>query len=158
MAGANAQGAPLTLLVAGDGPLRAKVDATASGTVRILGQREDPSRLLAAADIFVMPSQREGQSVAVLEAMRAGLALVVSDGVGNPEAVGDAGWSCPSATRARSPARWRGWLRRRASAASSALPRASASASTSRSMSSRRECVGYETVLSAHGLSSAQTP
>jgi glycosyltransferase involved in cell wall biosynthesis len=48
-------------------------------------------RLLAAADVFVLPSRREGLSYAVLEAMGRGLAVVVSDGPGNPEAVGSAG-------------------------------------------------------------------
>jgi glycosyltransferase involved in cell wall biosynthesis len=41
--------------------------------------------------VFVMPSHREGLSYAVLEAMAHGVATVVSDGPGNPEAVGDAG-------------------------------------------------------------------
>ena len=58
---------------------------------RLLGQRSDIPNLLAAADIFVMPSHREGLSYAVLEAMGHGVATVVSDGPGNPEAVGDAG-------------------------------------------------------------------
>jgi glycosyltransferase involved in cell wall biosynthesis len=89
------EGAPLTLLVVGDGPLRAQAESLATDAVRILGQREDPGRLLAAADIFVMPSVREGQSIAVLEAMSAGLAMVVSDGAGNPEAVGDDGVVVP---------------------------------------------------------------
>lgn len=90
-AAAGVEGAPLTLLVAGDGPLLADARALAGEHVRVLGQRPDVERLLAAADIFVMPSAREGLSMAVLEAMRAGLAMVVSDGPGNPEAVGDAG-------------------------------------------------------------------
>jgi len=59
--------------------------------VRPLGFRDDPARLLAAADVFVLASEREGLSFAVLEAMASGLAMVVSDGPGNPEAVGDAG-------------------------------------------------------------------
>jgi glycosyltransferase involved in cell wall biosynthesis len=84
----------LTLLVAGDGPLRADVEAHANQAVRVLGHSE-PGPLLAAADLFVMPSRREGQSIAVLEAMANGLALVVSDGPGNPEAVGNAGVVAP---------------------------------------------------------------
>jgi glycosyltransferase involved in cell wall biosynthesis len=84
----------LTLLVAGDGPLRADLEAEADAHVRVLGHR-DPGPLLRAADIFVMPSRREGQSLAVLEAMASGLAMVVSDGPGNPEAVGDAGVVVP---------------------------------------------------------------
>ena len=92
---AAAEGAPLVLLVAGDGPQAAAVGASRSGVVRPLGFRRDPERLLAAADIFVLPSKREGLSFAVLEAMAAGLTMVVSDGPGNPEAVGEAGVVVP---------------------------------------------------------------
>ena len=90
---AREQGAPLTLLLAGDGPLReqAQTQALAGDGVEVLGHRSDLPRLRAAADIFVLPSLREGQSIALLEAMRAGLAVVVSDGAGNAETVGDAG-------------------------------------------------------------------
>jgi glycosyltransferase involved in cell wall biosynthesis len=90
-AAAVAAGAPLVLLVAGEGPLGDRVRALAGPEVRVLGYRDDPQTLLAAADVLVMPSLREGQSVAVLEAMRDGLAVVVSDGPGNPELIGDAG-------------------------------------------------------------------
>ncbi len=89
-------GAPLVLLVAGDGPQAAEVGARASSAVRPLGFRSDPELLLAAADVFVLPSSREGLSFAVLEAMAHGLAMVVADGAGNPEAVGDAGVVVPA--------------------------------------------------------------
>ncbi len=92
---AVSDGAPLVLLVAGDGPEAGAVRAWSSRVVRPLGFRRDPERLLTAADIFVLPSEREGLSFAVLEAMAAGLAMVVSDGPGNPEAVGDAGVVVP---------------------------------------------------------------
>jgi glycosyltransferase involved in cell wall biosynthesis len=92
---ARDRGAPLVLLVAGDGPQAAQVAARASGGVRVLGHRDDVPVLLAAAEILVMPSEREGLSFAVLEAMGRGLAMVVSDGPGNPEAVGDAGVVVP---------------------------------------------------------------
>jgi glycosyltransferase involved in cell wall biosynthesis len=88
---AVAAGAPLVLLVAGEGPLAERVRGHAGPAVRVLGYRDDPQTLFAAADVLVMPSLREGQSIAVLEAMRDGLALVVSDGAGNPELVADAG-------------------------------------------------------------------
>lgn len=88
-------GAPLILLVAGDGPLEGQVRAQAAPAVRVLGHRDDPQLLFAAADILVMPSLREGQSLAVLEAMRDGLAVVVSDGPGNPETVGESGVVVP---------------------------------------------------------------
>jgi glycosyltransferase involved in cell wall biosynthesis len=93
------EGAPLVLLVAGDGPQAGEVAAAArtSAAIRPLGFRDDPQRLLAAADVFVLPSEREGLSFAVLEAMAHGLAMVVADGAGNPEAVGDAGVVVPAA-------------------------------------------------------------
>ena len=93
---AVAGGAPIVLLVAGAGPLEQSVRAAAGPQVRVLGYRDDPHVLFAAADVLVMPSLREGQSIAVLEAMRGGLAVVVSDGLGNPELVGDAGLVVPA--------------------------------------------------------------
>jgi glycosyltransferase involved in cell wall biosynthesis len=90
-----ARGLPIVLLVAGEGPLAGEVQKRAGAAVRALGFRDDPERLLRAADVFLMPSEREGLSLAVLEAMGHGLATVVSDGAGNPEAVGDAGIITP---------------------------------------------------------------
>jgi glycosyltransferase involved in cell wall biosynthesis len=83
-----ARQAGLTPIFAGDGPLRAAVEAAGG---RVLGRLNDVRPALAAADLFVLPSLREGLSFAVLEAMALGLAPVVSDAPGNPEAVGDAG-------------------------------------------------------------------
>ena len=93
---ARAQGAPVVLLVAGDGPLAGEVAAAAGDAVRPLGFRDAVPTLLAAADVLVMPSEREGLSFAVLEAMGRGVAMLVSDGAGNPEAVGDAGVVVPT--------------------------------------------------------------
>jgi glycosyltransferase involved in cell wall biosynthesis len=84
------RGAPVTLLVAGDGPLLADVRAHEGDAVRPLGHRDDPELLLGAADVFVMPSTREGASYALLEAMGQGLAILASDGAGIPEMVGSA--------------------------------------------------------------------
>ena len=92
---ARSEGLPVVLLVAGDGPLAAAIVAQKGTGVRVLGFRSDPHRLLAAADVFVMPSEREGLSFAVLEAMGHGLPMVVSDGAGNPEAVGETGLIAP---------------------------------------------------------------
>jgi glycosyltransferase involved in cell wall biosynthesis len=85
-----AEAAGVTLLVAGDGPLRGRLRGA-----RVLGHVEDVDQLLLAADAFILPSLREGISFAVLEAMARGLAMIVSDGPGNPEAVGDAGIVVP---------------------------------------------------------------
>jgi len=85
-----AQRAGVTLLLVGAGPLRQELQG-AGGDIRMLGRLDDVRPALAAADLFVLPSKREGLSFALLEAMSAGLVPVVSDGPGNPEAVGDAG-------------------------------------------------------------------
>jgi glycosyltransferase involved in cell wall biosynthesis len=88
---ARAAGAPVTLVVAGAGPLEAAVRRRSGQAVRVLGFRNDPQRLLAGCDVFILPSIREGHSFALLEAMGRGIPVVVSGGAGNPEAVGDAG-------------------------------------------------------------------
>jgi glycosyltransferase involved in cell wall biosynthesis len=90
-------GAPIVLLLAGDGPERQKLEALvgASSAVRLLGFQVDVRSVLAAADFFVLASDREGLSFSLLEAMSLGLAPVVSDAPGNPDAVGDAGFVVP---------------------------------------------------------------
>lgn len=57
--------------------------------VRFLGYvpREEIARHYAAAHVFVLPSYNEGMSVALLEAMAAGLAVVVTPTGGTPELV-----------------------------------------------------------------------
>lgn len=89
--GLASQGASITLLVAGEGPMEDEIRSRGNLAVKALGFRRDVPRLLAASDILVMPSAREGLSLAVLEAMSQRLVPVVSDGAGNPEAVGEAG-------------------------------------------------------------------
>ena len=81
----------IILLIAGAGPSAAELASFSDASIRLLGQRSDVGELLAAADLFVMPSLREGLSYAVLEALAHGVPALVSDGAGNPEAVGDAG-------------------------------------------------------------------
>ena len=88
---ARAAAPDLCLLMAGDGPLLGEVRALEQPGLRVLGHRTDVDRLMAAADVFVLPSRREGLSYALLEAMGRGLAPLVADAPGNPEAVGDAG-------------------------------------------------------------------
>jgi glycosyltransferase involved in cell wall biosynthesis len=78
-----ADGLPATLWIAGDGPERATLAAHAARLgldrhVQFLGQRQDGPDLLAACDVFVMPSRREGLGVAALEAMAAGRPVVCS--------------------------------------------------------------------------------
>lgn len=84
------EGAHMICLIAGDGSLRAELqrDAELLGIarqVRFLGRIDDVRTVLAATDIFVFPSLREGLGVAVLEAAASGLAVVASDtgGIGD---------------------------------------------------------------------------
>jgi len=76
--GAAAQRAGMTFLVAGDGPLRSALTKQAPANARLLGRLADVRPLLAAADVFVVPSRREGQGIAALEAMAARVPLVAS--------------------------------------------------------------------------------
>lgn len=84
------------LLIVGKGPERKKLEATIADlaldtSVRLLGYREDVPRLLAEADVFVLPSHIEGNSNAILEAMAAGLPVISTDAGGSALLVGEAG-------------------------------------------------------------------
>ncbi len=75
-----------TLLIVGDGPDRHRLEAQSArlgldGRVRFLGSRphaELPA-LLGAADVMVLPSEREGLANVWLEALACGTPLVISD-------------------------------------------------------------------------------
>ena len=85
------QPAPL-LVIAGQGPLAAQLQARAASLelpVRFAGQRPDVPALLAAADVFVLPSVWEGQSLVLQEALRAGVPVVATRVGGNHELTGD---------------------------------------------------------------------
>jgi glycosyltransferase involved in cell wall biosynthesis len=84
-----------SLALVGEGALRGEVERAAGAHVRVLGQRRDVPNLLAAADFFVLMSQREGLSFALLEAMAHGLPAIVADIPENHEAVGDSGIAVP---------------------------------------------------------------
>ena len=78
----------------GDGPQRQELEALAeqlnmTERVRFLGRRGDIAPLLAASDVFCLASRSEGFPRSTLEAMRAGLPVVVSDVGGSREAVRD---------------------------------------------------------------------
>jgi glycosyltransferase involved in cell wall biosynthesis len=55
--------------------------------ITFLGRRDDVPQLLAASDVAILPSLKEGFSNAVLEAMACGAPLVVSDVGGNAEVI-----------------------------------------------------------------------
>ncbi|NOZ83155.1 MAG: glycosyltransferase family 4 protein [Euryarchaeota archaeon] len=74
----------LTLVVAGDGPERERLELLAeelgvSERVRFLGWVSGAEVLLSACDVFVLPSYSEGLPMALVEAMAAGRACVVTD-------------------------------------------------------------------------------
>jgi len=60
-----------------------------AGHVSWPGDSDDVAAWMQAADIGVLPSHEEGFSNSLLEGMAAGLAMVVTDVGGNPEAVED---------------------------------------------------------------------
>lgn len=57
--------------------------------LHLLGYREDIPELLVSADLFAFPSYREGLSVALMEAMAAGLPCVVSNIRGDVDLIQD---------------------------------------------------------------------
>jgi sugar transferase (PEP-CTERM/EpsH1 system associated) len=89
---ARIPGATLTLV--GDGPERAALEKIAAdlrlgASVRFLGFRSDIDELLAQADVFVLSSLSEGIPMSILEAMKAGLAVVATRVGGVPATVVD---------------------------------------------------------------------
>jgi sugar transferase (PEP-CTERM/EpsH1 system associated) len=84
----------VSVVLVGEGPERPVLEALADRLqirrqVRFLGHRNDVPALLDGMDIFVLPSQSEGMSNTVLEAMAAGVPVVASDAGGNTEIVRD---------------------------------------------------------------------
>ena len=85
------------VIVVGDGRLRPRVEQAVfamddlAPRVHLAGVREDVPRILAAADVFVFTSPKEGLGLAVLEAMAAGVPVAAFDVPGVREAVGENG-------------------------------------------------------------------
>ena len=80
------------LIIAGDGPERPKLEdlvrsSALNDSVRFVGATDDVLTYYQMADIFVLPSLSEGLSVALLEAMSCGLAVIVSETPGNLQVV-----------------------------------------------------------------------
>jgi glycosyltransferase involved in cell wall biosynthesis len=88
------------LLLAGDGSLRAQLEAQAetlgvARRVHFLGRRKDVAELLKMADIYVHAPVFEGFGIAAAEALSAGKPVVASNVPGLAQVVGDAGILVP---------------------------------------------------------------
>ncbi len=72
-------------------------DPDLSARVRFLDYRDDVERLMRAADVFTLPSHREGMPRSIIEAMMTGLAVVATDIRGSREEVidGETGFLVP---------------------------------------------------------------
>jgi glycosyltransferase involved in cell wall biosynthesis len=103
LATARARDARIYGLLIGDGAelpsIRALIgELGLADSVRLTGYRADARLLVQCMDLFVLSSFSEGTSMALLEAMAAGLPVVVTAVGGNPEVVcaGETGWVVPS--------------------------------------------------------------
>ena len=80
------------LIFVGDGPLRSRIERDAGAGVDLPGSRADARTLLGAFDLVLLCStDREAFGFVVLEAMVAGVPVVVADRPGPRSVVGDGG-------------------------------------------------------------------
>lgn len=82
----------LRLILVGDGPMRAAIEAEVAARgladkVWLAGERADVAEVMRGFDVFVLPSRAEGISNTILEAMASGLPVVATDVGGNGELV-----------------------------------------------------------------------
>jgi N-acetyl-alpha-D-glucosaminyl L-malate synthase BshA len=120
---------PSRLILIGDGPERSAAERRVhelglGERVAFLGKQESFVELLAAADVFLLPSEQESFGLAALEALSCGVPVVASDIGGLPELVdpGETGYLARVGDVAamaghvlelvREPAHWRAFSRR----------------------------------------------
>ena len=95
----RANGLPVRLVMAGDGPLRRRLERRAARSALavtfagFLPDRAALAKLLASADVAIAPGPAETFGLAALEALACGTPVVVSAESALPEVVGDAGAS-----------------------------------------------------------------
>ncbi|MFK9089959.1 glycosyltransferase family 1 protein [Bacillus salipaludis] len=82
------------LILAGDGPLRRKIEKQVMelnllDKVRFIGIRSDIHRMLQAFDVFVFPSIHEGLPVSLIEAQGSGLPCLISDTISKEVDLGE---------------------------------------------------------------------
>ena len=81
---------PAKLLLIGDGPERQNIEMLCRqlhlcGDIRFLGKQDAVEELLAIADAFVLPSEKESFGLSALEAMACEVPVISSDTGGLPE-------------------------------------------------------------------------
>ena len=86
----------LQCIVLGDGPLRQDLENLAreygiSNEIHFLGHCTDVHSYLESADVFVLPSRREGTPISLLEAMQASVPIIASAVGGIPNVIGKSG-------------------------------------------------------------------
>jgi glycosyltransferase involved in cell wall biosynthesis len=93
----------VSVCIVGDGPLYDSLEGEISkrgltDNVFLTGYRDDVPRILAASDVLVLPSFREGTPRVITEAMASGLPVVATDIAGIPEQVadGESGYLIPT--------------------------------------------------------------
>jgi alpha-1,6-mannosyltransferase len=97
----RASGLPVRLVVAGDGPLRPRLERRAARAglpvifAGFLSGRAELAALLASADVVLAPGPAETFGLAALEALACGTPVVVSAESALPEVAGEAGASVP---------------------------------------------------------------
>jgi N-acetyl-alpha-D-glucosaminyl L-malate synthase BshA len=93
---------PAILLMVGDGPERTRsrevaVELGVERYVRYLGQMDAVEEVLAASDLFILPSENESFGLAALEAMSSGVPVIGTTAEGLPELIrfGETGYLVP---------------------------------------------------------------
>ncbi|MBX6352851.1 MAG: N-acetyl-alpha-D-glucosaminyl L-malate synthase BshA [Thermoflavifilum sp.] len=85
---------PAKLLMVGEGPewpraRRLAMEMGLADQVLFLGKQDEVAELMAAADLFLLPSERESFGLVALEAMASGVPVIASRAGGIPEVVED---------------------------------------------------------------------
>lgn len=93
----------ISICVVGDGPLSDSLETDIaerglSDCVFLTGYRDDVPQILAASDVLVLPSFREGTPRVITEAMASGLPVIATNIAGIPEQVadGESGYLIPT--------------------------------------------------------------
>ncbi len=91
----------MVLWIAGSGSEEARLRSLAPDGVMFLGQRDDVTALLRAADFFVLSSSWEGMPLSVLEAMSEGVPVISTDVAGIADIIshGESGLVLPLCRR-----------------------------------------------------------